>query len=78
MLVIGMLSELLLGVIRNLLQEDAARVTRPLFGAKGIRLTPAIVFCRPSPRWPSSGEQLGDKVRAVSSRNETGKHAAGA
>lgn len=43
-LVIGMLSELLLGVIRNLLQEDAARITRPLFGTKGIRLTPAIIL----------------------------------
>lgn len=43
-IVIGMLSELLLGILRNLLQEDAARITRPLFGTKGLRSTPAAMF----------------------------------
>ncbi|MDT8305914.1 MAG: branched-chain amino acid ABC transporter permease, partial [Anaerolineae bacterium] len=41
---IGLLSELLLGIFRNLLQENAASVTRPLFGTKGLRTTPAAVF----------------------------------
>jgi branched-chain amino acid transport system permease protein len=74
MLVIGMLSELLLGVIRNLLQEDAARVTRPLFGTKGIRLTPAIVlFAGVTVFTFIWHEFLGDKVKArrVRQQNET-------
>jgi branched-chain amino acid transport system permease protein len=68
-IVIGMLSEMLLSILRNVLQENAARVTRPLFGAKGIRTTPAIVFFAAFTAfaftWRSS---VGDSVRAQYSR----------
>lgn len=43
-IVIGMLSELLLGVLRNLFEENATTITRSLFGTKGLRPVPAAVL----------------------------------
>jgi len=43
-LVVGMLSEVLLGVLRSLLADNASGVNRFLFGAKGINPVPAVIF----------------------------------
>lgn len=43
-IVIGMLSEVLLGVLRTLLADNASSVNRFLFGTKGINPVPAAIF----------------------------------
>jgi branched-chain amino acid transport system permease protein len=68
-LVIGMLSEVLLGVFRSLLGANASQVSRSLFGARGLLLAPAIVFFVALTAlaflWRS---RAGETVRAIYSR----------
>ncbi len=68
-LVIGMLSEVLLGVFRSLLGANASQLSRALFGARGLLLTPAIViFVLISALAFLWGSSAGDSVRALSGR----------
>jgi branched-chain amino acid transport system permease protein len=70
-IVIGMLSEVLLGILRNLLEENATTVSRALFGTRGIRPIPAviflIVFAAIAVLWRSVGR---GRVQALSSRRQ--------